>query len=508
MSKITEALRLKFDARLSHATIARATGLSKGVVTKYVGLATAAGLDRWPLPDGLDEAALERRLFADAEPAPSAYLEPDWFAVHQELKAKGVTLMRLWSEHVERVGDRAHRYSQFALRYRRWRDAQKRSMRQVHRAGEKVFIDHCGATVAVIDRSTGEVRRAQIFVAVLGASSYTFAEATWTQTLPDWIGSNRRMLEFFGGVPELLVPDNLKAAVTKASRHEPVVNATYAEFAAHYGTAVLPARPRKPKDKAKAENGVLLVERWILAALRHREFFTLAELNEAIRALLVSLNERPFQKRPESRRDLFEALDRPALRALPDSAYEFAVWKHAKVGIDYHVEVERAFYSVPHRLVGERVDVRVSAATVEVLHRGQRVAAHVREPGRRFHTVSEHMPVSHRAHAQWSPKRFLDWGLEIGMGTGQIVRQQLENRPHPEHGYRSCLGLLSLARRYGHERLERACCQALAIGTDSSASVGSILKKGLDLVEVELDSVEEQQELPLHENVRGAEYFR
>lgn len=498
-------MRLKYDSGLSHACIARALGLSKGAVAKYVSLAAAADIRQWPLPDGTDEAALERRLFAGKRPAPTRYIEPDWFEIHKELKHKGVTLTRLWSEHVDQVGERAHRYSQFAERYRRWKRSQKRSMRQHHRAGEKVFIDHCGPTVPVINRSTGEVRQAQIFVAVLGASSYTFAEATWTQGLSDWIGSNRRMLEFFGGVPELLIPDNLKSASTKADRYEPVVNATYLEFAAHYGTAVLPTRPRKPQDKAKAENGVLLVERWILAVLRHREFFSLAELNEAIATLLTSLNERPFQRRSESRRDLFEQLDQPVLRPLVNAAYEFAEWRHAKVGIDYHIEIKHVCFSVPHRLVAERVDVRVTATTVEILHRGRRVAAHRREYGKRYHTVPEHMPASHRAHAQWSPRRFLDWGASIGSATAQIVRQQLENRPHPEHGYRSCLGLLSLAKTYGHERLESACQRALAIGTDTSGSVRSILKNGLD--QVEPLGTEEQRELPLHDNVRGAEEF-
>lgn len=507
MSKIVEVLRLKYDSQLSHAAIAGAVGLSKGAIGKYVSLAAAAGITAWPLPDGADQAALERRLFAERKTPPSRFLEPDWWNVHKELKRKGVTLQRLWAEHVECVGDRAHRYTQFSQRYRAWKQRQKRSMRQHHVAGDKVFIDHAGPTVPVIDRATGEERRAQIFVAVLGASSYTFAEATWTQTSADWIGSNRRMLEFFEGVPALLVPDNLKAAATMACRYEPQVNETYLEFAAHYGTAVLPTRPRKPKDKALAESGVLLVERWILAALRHHEFFSLVDLNAAIATLLESLNTRPFQRRPESRRDLFEALDRPALRALPSTPYEFAEWVHAKVGIDYHVARGPAYFSVPHRLVGERVDLRITATTLEVQHRGRRVAAHVIEPGKRFHTVPEHMPASHRAHAEWSPKRFLSWGERVGVATAQIVRQQLENRPHPEHGYRSCLGLLSLSKRYGHTRLERACQRALAAGTNSSASVRSILTTGLDKLDHD-DGGEEQQELPLHDNVRGAECFQ
>lgn len=324
MSKITEVLRLKYDSRLSHRQIALVAGLSKGVVAKYVSVAAAAGIASWPLPDGTDKAALERRLFPPPETTPQRFAEPDWFEVHQKLKLKGETLQRLWSEHAEVHGPRARRYTQYTQHYKRWRAAQKRSMRQQHRAGEKLFIDYCGPTVAVLDARTGEVRTAQVFVAVMGASSKTFAEATWTQRREDWIGSNRRALEFYGGVPELLVPDNLRSAVSEPCRYEPVVNATYAEFAAHYGTAVLPARPLKPKDKAKAEAGVLLVERWIIAALRYREFFTLVELNAAITDLLTALNARPFQGRTESRQDLFEALDRPALRALLERPYEYA----------------------------------------------------------------------------------------------------------------------------------------------------------------------------------------
>jgi len=505
MQNIIEILRLKYDAKLSHQKIARATGLSKGAVGKYVSLANAVGISSWPLPEGLDQQALEKRLFTRSTKPPSRYVDPDWFVVHQELKRKGVTLLRLWAEHEERVGDRAHRYTQFSQRYRAWKAKQKRSMRQHHRAGEKVFIDHCGPTVSVINQDTGEVREAQIFVAVFGASNYTFAEATWTQGLEDWIGSNRRMLEFFGGVPELLVPDNLKSATTTACRYEPVSNATYLEFAQHYGTAVLPTRPRKPKDKAKVEAAVLLVERWILAALRHQTFFSLSELNSAISTLLKELNERAFQRRTESRRELFELLDKPALRALPLTSYEFAVWRHAKVAPDYHIQFDGSYYSVPHSLVGQRVDLRITDKVIEVLCRAKRVASHQRDSAIRFHTVHEHMPSSHRRHAQWTPARFIDWAGQIGVATEQVVRYQLENRPHPEHGYRSCLGLLSLAKQYDKKRLEAACQCALSARTMTVKSVRSILKQGLDKV---ADApAEEQHSLPLHDNVRGAEYF-
>ena len=503
MRKITEVLRLKFEAKLSHATIARAVGLSKGAVNKYVSLAQARGLS-WPLPEGLDEAGLEALLYPPRATS-TRYVEPDYARLHTELRRKGVTLQLLWSEYAAAAGAQAYRYSQFCERYRQWVKRQRRSLRQVHRAGEKLFIDYCGPTVPVVDATTGEQRQAQVFVAVLGASNYTYAEATWTQSLPDWIGSHQRALAFFGGVPALLVPDNLRAAITKADRYVPEPNRTYLELARHYGTAILPARPYKPRDKAKAEVAVQVVERWILARLRHRTFFTLAELNAAIAELLVALNARPFQKLPGSRRSLFEQLERPALKALPAAPFAYAEWRHATVGIDYHIGVDTRCYSVPHRLVGERVDVRLSAGMVEVLHRGKRVAAHPRHGEGRCSTVAAHMPKAHQAHRQWSPQRFLDWAQAIGPATRAVVERQLTDRPHPEHGYRACLGLLSQARGYGEARLEAACARALAIASPSYRSVASILQQGLDQQPLAID--DEPATVPTHANVRGARYY-
>ena len=503
MRHIIEVLRLKHEAGLSHARIARACGLSKGVVGKYVSLAQAQGIG-WPLPEGTDEARLEALLFPARRP-PARFAEPDCFQIHQELKRKGVTLQLLWAEYIETHGARGYRYSQFCHRYRQWRARQRRSMRQFHRAGEKVFIDYCGPTVAIVDRHSGERRNAQIFVAVLGASSYTFAEATWTQALRDWIASHQRLLGFLGGVPELLVPDNLKAAVSQADRYAPRINPTYAEMAAHYQTAVLPARPYKPKDKAKAEAAVLLIERWILARLRHQTFFSLAELNRAIADLLPDLNGRAFQGQSESRRSLFETLDRPALRALPDAPYVHAEWRQARPGIDYHIEIDKRLYSVPHALVGQRLDVRLTDWTVEILHKGRRVAAHPRLSQGRFSTLTEHMPKSHQAHRDWSPGRFLNWARDIGPSTAAVVESQLNNRPHPEHGYRACLGLLQLSRRYSRSRLEHACARALALRADHYRSIATILKQGLDQQPLANDT--DPPELPPHANVRGAHYY-
>jgi transposase len=384
-------------------------------------------------------------------------------------------------------------------------------MRQVHRAGEKLFIDYSGDTVAVIDAATGEIRRAQIFVAVMGASKYTFAEATWTQSLPDWIASHIRTLEHLQACPELLVPDNLKSAIKHACRYEPEATSTYQDMASHYSTAVLPARPYSPKDKAAVEMSVLVCQRWILARLRNRQFFSLTELNIAIAELLVNLNQRAFKKLPGSRASVFAAIDRPAMKPLPPTRYEYAEWVKAKPGVDYHVEVERHYYSVPHALVGQRMLVRVTATTIECLLKGRRVAAHVRSylPGKHT-TLPEHMPESHRRHLQWTPGRLLNWGQKIGTGTRAVVQWQLENRPHPEQGYRACLGLLNLAKTYGELRLEAACLRALSIGSPTRKRIIAILKANLDQHPDLFPGA--QTAAPTaslsHTNVRGAEYFR
>ena len=354
-------------------------------------------------------------------------------------------------------------------------------MRQVHRAGDKLFIDYSGDTVPIIDAATGEMRRAELFIAVLGASNYTYAEATWTQQLPDWIGSHIRAFEFMGSVPALLVPDNLKSAIKKACRYEPEATSTYADLARHYGTAILPARPFHPRDKAPVEASVLLAQRWIVARLRNRQFFSLAELNAAIGALLVDLNQRPFKKLEGCRASAFASIDRPAMRPLPQRATSSPSGRHAIVNIDYHVEVAGHYYSVPHQLVRHKVEVRFTATTVECFFKGKRVAAHARSDSRGRHTtLPEHMPESHRKHQQWTPGRLLNWALSIGPGTRDVVRWQLENRPHPEQGYRACLGLLNLARHYGESRLEAACLRALAIGSPTRKRIKSILEAKLD----------------------------
>ncbi len=508
MRKFKDVLRLKQEVGLSQRQIAGALRLSTGVVNKYLRAAEAAGL-QWPVPEELSEAQLRRRLFppesASAEPV---HAQPDFASIHLELRRKGVTRRLLWEEYAAAHPDNHYQYTQFCFHYQQWGRRLRLSMRQVHRAGEKLFVDYAGPTVPITDALTGESHPAQIFVAVLGASNYTYAEATYSQQLPDWIGSHVRAFAFLGGVPRLVVPDNLKSGVTRADRYEPVLNRSYQEMLSHYGTTALPARPRKPRDKAKVEVGVQIVERWILARLRNRTFFSLADLNHDIRALLEDLNRRPFKKLPGSRRSQFEDLDRPALLPLPAEPYQYALWKQARVHIDYHIEVEGHYYSVPHSLVSRLLDVRLTAGTIECFHSNQRVATHPRSDRGGYTTLADHMPSHHRAHGEWSPERLLDWAGGIGPRTREFVGQLLEGRPYPEMAYRSCLGLLGLARQYTPERLEAACQRALFLGAGRQSSVRSILEHGLDSQPLPEPDGETAPTLPVHENVRGAAYYQ
>lgn len=502
MRQVRDVLRLKHVSGLSNREIGRVLGMSYSTVAKYLDRSAELGLS-WPLPATWDDAALERRLFHHAIGYAQRPL-PDWAKVHTELKRPGVTLRLLWEEYRERYPD-GYGQSRFFELYRAWLGRVSPVMRQHHVAGEKLFVDYAGHTVEIIDATTGEVRQAQVFVAALGASSYTFAEASWSQQLPDWLGSHRRAFEFFGGVPKLVVPDNLKSAVGKASRFEPSINRSYAELASHYSTAILPARPRKPKDKAKVEVAVQLVERWVLAKLRNRRFHNLAALNTAIRELIDELNRRHSRHLGKSRQELFEELDKPALQPLPAEPYEFAEWKECRVGLDYHVEIDKHYYSVPHQLLRQEVSARITARTVEIFHRGKRVACHLRSRQQRRHTtIPEHMPSSHRRHAGWTHEKLCGDAHRIGPDTGTLVELILERKPHPEQGFRACIGILRLAKTYGPERLEAASGRALAIGGLSYTSLASILKNHLDH-----RCPEPEPELPLlqHANIRGPGYF-
>ncbi|MGI9376187.1 IS21 family transposase [Eoetvoesiella caeni] len=500
MRKIKDVLRLKLDAKLSHQRIATALGISKGVVAKYVSLAAAADLD-WPTVQALDEAALERRLLVAPE-QPRDHVQPDYGRLHQALRGKGMTLMLLWEEHrADHANAQTYSYSQFCENYRRFAKQLKRSMRQIHRAGEKLFIDYAGPTIALTDGS-----RAHIFVAALGASSYTYACATPRETMVDWLESTARALTFFGGVPQLIVPDNPKAMIADANRYEPRSNDTVLDFARHYGTSILPARPRHPQDKAKAESAVQVVERWIMARLRHQRFASMYEVNKAITPLLTRLNEKPFQKLPGSRASTFAQIDAPALLPLPLQRYEMAHFKTVRVHIDYHVELERHRYSVPHALVGQVLEARITAAVVELLHRGQRVASHARNSRQGgFTTTAAHMPAAHRAHMEWTPARLIHWGKSIGPATAEAVTRLMAENRHPEHGYRACLGLLSLAKRYGKVRLEAACMLALQIGACQYRHVRDILVNNRDKG---APAVASDWVSPHHAHVRGPGYYQ
>lgn len=505
MRRLRELLRLKYEAGLSHRAIAQACAVGLGTVSAYLARATAAGL-AWPLPDDLDDAALETRLFArPVDPVRAVEALPDWGHLHHELKRPGVTLQLLWLEY-RAVHPTGYAYSHFCARYRRWARTLKPSMRQVHRAGEKLFVDFSGKRPSVVDATTGALVPVELFVGVLGASGLIYAEATRRQDLASWVGAHVRMIEYVGGSTAIWVPDNLKSGVTTANHYEPEIHRTYADLARHYGAVVVPARAAHPRDKPKVEVSVQIAQRWILAVLRHQTFFTLADLNAAIRRCLDAVNARPMQGVGVSRRVLFEQLDRSALRPLPPSRYELATWKPCRVNIDYHVEVQRNWYSVPYQLVHARVEARVTATTVEIVLAGRRVASHARLPGRgRYATDVAHMPRAHRAHAEWTPSRLIGWAEQTGAATGRLVAGILERRPHPEQGYRACLGLMRLGRVHGLDRLDAACARAERLRSYSYRTVERILIHQQD--RLPLDEPAPARPVRTHENVRGATYY-
>jgi len=506
MRKIKEVLRLKWQNGCRNKQIATSCNIARSTVREYLGRAQEAGLS-WPLDPNLDDTALENLLFSVREAGTSSERQmPSMGYLFRELKRKGMTLQLLWYEH-KQVNPDGYQYSQFCNLYRQWVKKLDVTLRQEHRAGEKLFVDYAGQTVSIVERKTGEIIEAQIFVATLGASNYTFAEASLSQDLPSWIKSHVHAFEFFGGVPQILVPDNLKSGVTNPCRYEPDINPTYQDLAEHYDTTVIPARSKKPRDKAKVESAVFVSERWILAALRNHTFFSLAELNRLIAQKLEKLNNRKFQKLDSTRRKLFETIDKPALKPLPSRHYEYAEWKKARVNIDYHIEVYRHYYSVPYQLAREQVDVRITATTVEVLFKNQRVASHQRSyiPWKST-TVKEHMPKSHQKYLEWTPSRIIRWAGKNGPKTEKLVTHILDSRPHPEQGFRSCLGIMSLAKHYSPERLENACSRALIIKGSSYKSVKSILKNGLDQQPLLFDQTENTPPLT-HDNIRGKHYY-
>lgn len=505
MRKFKEVLRLKCEHGLTNRKIAKSCAMSHVTVGKYLTLAENAGIT-WPLPEDIDDSQLEQRLYQKV-PRPDSQkpVMPQMEYLFKELKRKHVTLQLLWYEYKQDY-PQGYQYSYFCELYQKWRKGLDISMRQEHLAGEKLFIDYAGQTVPIINPEAGKVElEAQIFIATLGASNYSYAEATASQTLPDWIKSHIRALEFFGGVTQILVPDNLKSGVTHPCRYEPDVNPTYTDLANHYGTTVIPARPGKPKDKAKVESSVLIVERWILAALRNHRFFSLAELNKAIYEKLMVFNQRPLQKMKASRQHLFETIDKPALAPLPAHRYEFAQWKKATVNIDYHVEVDHHYYSVPYQLRGKKLDVSSTATTVTVFHKNRRVASHLKSH-RKYHytTLPEHMPKAHQKYLEWTPSRIINWAGKTGPCTQHLVKEIMQRKKHPEQGFRSCLGVMRLGKRYSPQRLEKACERAVAIGAYTFKNVESILKNGLDQTPL----IQQTKSRSIsHPNIRGSRYY-
>jgi transposase len=506
MRKIKEVLRLKHHGGLSRRQIAHSCQISRSTVADYLWRAEQAGIG-WPLPQDLTDQGLEQRLFPPGATVPSSSRPlPDFDYIYQELKAHkklNLTLDCLWREYKEQHLD-GYQYSQFCELYRQWRGKLDYCMRQDHPGGEKLFVDYADGLKLVDPK--GAPITTELFVAVWGASNYTYAEATLTQQLPDWIGSHVRAFEYFGCVPNVVVPDCLKGAVSRACLYEPDLNPTYAEMAEHYAICVLPARPARPRDKAKVETGVLIAQRWILSALRHHTFYNLADLNRAIHELLQRLNTRALRKLNKSRRELFDLFDRPKAQPLPEKSYEYAEWRVARVNIDYHIEVERHYYSVPFRLIREKLDVRLTASTVEAFLKGERVAAHIRSFIPYAHTtLKEHMPPSHQKYLEWTPSRIVSWAKKIGPQTAELVQTIIESRTYPEQAYRSCLGILRLEKHYSKERLEKASGRALKFGSHSLQSLRNILSSGLDRLEDKARGADSA--VVDHENIRGSDYY-
>lgn len=498
MKNIKEVLRLKYGCGLSTRKIAACTNIGRSTVSDILTRFELSGLS-WPLPNNRSEKEFFQAFYGENKTKLSK-VAPDFAHCFIALKRKGMTKQLLWEEYNEQYQDRAYRYSQFCEYYRRWLKTQKRSMRQLHTAGDKLFIDYCGPTIPVVNPETGELRRAQVFVATLGASNYTYVEAFPSQKAQYWLEAHANTFEHFGGVPYLLVPDNLRSAVSRAERYEPTINESYQKLANHYQTAIMPALPYKPKDKAKAENAVLLVERWIMMRLRHQTFHTFKELNLSIRELMNELNQRKMKQVGASRQELFDTLDKPALNPLPIQRYLYSETKRAKVGPDYHIEYQRHYYSVPHQLVGQHVELEATNRLVQIYHQGCLVTQHARSQKERgMSTHDEHMPSNHR-HQKWSPDRLLNWAGNIGIGTKEIVGHMLKSKPHPEQAYRSCLGLLNLNKTYGEPQLEQACADALRLNRPYYTFIKNLLANKR---EGKLDHSSTTTPNIKHSNVRG-----
>lgn len=508
MRCVKEVLRQKWKLRKKHREVAASVGISPASISGVLARAWAAGFSEWEHVEALNEEELEIRLYGRKPVAGGARPLPDPEHIHAERKRPGVTLELLHMEYLD-ANPNGYRYTAFCEHYRRWLEKKRLSMRQVHVGGEKMFCDYSGKRPHFVDAKTGEVVDVELFVAVLGASSLTYAEATRTQRSADFIASHISAFEYFGGVPKAIVPDQLKSGVTESSRYEPGIQRTYEEMARHYGTVVLPARPARPKDKAKVERAVQVAQRWILARLRNETFFSIEALNERIWMLLEELNKKQMRVYGASRSELFERVEKSALLPMPSERFTYAEWKKVRVNIDYHVAVDGHFYSAPYELVREELEARFTSMTVELYRRGERITSHERSYVKGgFTTKKEHMPKAHQKHLEWTPSRITHWAEAVGIKTKELVEAILADRPHPEMGYRSCLGILRLSKKYGPERLEAACARALQAGARSYKNVDGILKRGLDRQPLPTaDAMPPAMAVGEHENVRGRNYY-
>ena len=521
MRQVKQVFRLHLTEKKSQGAVAASVGLGKTTVRDYLRRLNKSGLTCWSEIEPLDDTDLERRLGFSLAVLNNSKVMPDWLSVHRELAKKHVTISLLWTEYHNVHGAGAYGYTQFCEHYNRWACKLSVVMRQIHKAGEKTFIDYSGDGLTLRDPKTGERRKVELFVACLGASSYTYAEATLTQTLPDWTASHARMLEFFGYVSEIWVPDNLKSGINTPDRYEALLNETYRDCASHYGACIIPARSLKPRDKAKVEAAVLVAQRWILARLRNRLFTSLAEMNEAIAECLEIINNRKMRHVNKSRRELFEELDKPAMKPLPATRFEFAEWKKATVNIDYHIVFDHHRYSVAYQLVKESVEVRATATVIEIFRKAKRIASHRRSYKRGgYTTCNEHMPKNHREHAEWTPERVVNWSKQIGPNTALLVEKILSTKKHPQQGFMAALGItrLSESKRYGKERVEAASTRALEVGVYSYQFIKSMLKNNMDggarpqdqspiAPTVHEETNEVQLALLSVENIRGGSYY-
>jgi len=502
MRRIKECYRLFYESGLNQTQIARALRIGRSTVWDYLKKFEESGLS-WKEASQWSEEALERELFTRPGP-PACRIIPDFTYIHKELRRPGVTLQLLWEEYRSEHSD-GYGYSQFCALYRKWRKKLKIYMRQPHVGGEKVFVDYSGKKPCIYDVKTGKQKEVELFVMAWGASHYLYAEAHQSQSSRDWIMGHVRGFEYFGCVPRLIVPDNLKSAVTKACWYDPDINQSYTKLAEHYGIGVLPTRPAKPKDKPKVENGVQIVQRWIVARLRNKRFYSLADLNAAIRILLDEANHKPMQKLKKSRHELFEELDRPNAGTLPNDRYIYHDWRTCKVGFDYHIEVDRHYYSVPYQYYGKQVDIRITEQTIEVFFKSTRICIHQRDMHKyKYTTVPEHMPPSHRKVCQWTPARLINWGRTIGFHTGNLIERIILSKSHPEQGFRPARGIIRLGTMYGNSRLEKACALAERYGLLRVREVNDILKNGKDRM---VDSADTSRTVHNTENIRGKRYY-